>query len=357
MSPLRVLIVEDSPTIRAYLRNALEPDEGLECVGEAGTARDAISLCAALRPDVISMDLALPGQSGVDATEHIMAYTPTPILVVSAADNRGISLHTYDALSAGAVDVLEKPGPQDLDQSEVWGRRFRSALKLVARIKVLTHPKARLRGMSGPATAQAEAPPGERRTAALVAVGASTGGPAAVRELLAALPPSFHLPILLVIHISAGFSVSLAQWLERTSGFAVRFAVHGAPVPRSGERGVWMAPADRHLVIRSGHVLLSAEAPRHSCRPSIDVLFESVAYEMGARSAGVLLTGMGRDGADGLLAMRRAGAWTAAQDEASSIVFGMPKEAIRLGAAERVRPPLEIAEALNILAERTGGPT
>lgn len=349
MKTLRVLVVEDSLTVRARLCEVLAADPEIRVVGEAADGKQAIELCAALRPDVVTLDMMLPVMSGLAATEYIMAYCPTPILVVSASLNRGELFRTYDALAAGAVDVLEKPLGDELDG--VWERKLIAAVKMVARIRAITHPRARL----GNAQVRA-AEPGrspwpvvERRGPyQVVAIGASTGGPGALLRLLQGLPADFGLPVLVVLHISEPFSVSLSEWLDGQSGHRVSIARDGL---RLAARGVYMAPAGRHLSIRHGRLHLSDEPERHACRPSVDVLFHSIAREFGATAIACLLTGMGRDGADGMLAIREAGGQTIAQDEASCVVYGMPREAVELGAAERVLPLADIGPALAALAQ------
>jgi two-component system chemotaxis response regulator CheB len=345
-SKVRVLVVEDSLTVRKRLVEVLQSDSSVQVVAEAADGKSAIELCRTLRPDVITLDMMLPELTGVAVTEYVMAYCPTPILIVSASVNRGELFKTYDALAAGAVDVLEKPlAGHDSDD---WNRKFISAVKLVSKIKVITHPRARL-----DAQRQGFTTPRREGRFQVVAMGASTGGPGAVQQILHALPATFPLPVLLVIHIAEAFSVALAEWLDGQSKLQVRYARDGEPVPGVGEGVVLMAPAGKHLVVRSGRLQLSQAPERHSCRPSVDVLFESVAREFGERSIACLLTGMGKDGAEGLLAARRVGAATIAQNEATSIVFGMPAEAIRLGAAERVLPIGEIAPTLLELTGRS----
>jgi two-component system chemotaxis response regulator CheB len=346
--PVRVLLADDSRTVRARLASALAGDRRFELVAEAEDGARAVDLCLRLRPDVIALDLVMPGASGLEATELIMARCPTPILVVSSAGNRGEAFRTLDALAAGAVDSIEKPGPDDDD--DAWDDAFRRALAVVAGVRVLTHPRASLR----PNRALDTAPLlGTRATA--VTLAASTGGPAAVATILGALPESFRAPILLVIHVGTTFGASLASWLDRQSRLRVTLASDGEPIAASPAR-VLLAPPDRHMLVEAGRVRLSDAAERHSCRPSADVLFESAARELGPRAVGCLLTGMGADGAAGLLAMRRAGALTLAQDEATSAVFGMPRAAIELGAAAHVLPISEIAAALRAHVDAVPSP-
>lgn len=340
MGKTRVLVVEDSLTVRKRLLEVLASDADIEVVGEAADGRTAIELCERLRPDVVTLDMMLPVMTGLAATEHIMAYCPTPILVVSASTNRGELFSTYDALAAGAVEVLEKPLGDEIDNA--WERDFLSLVKLVARIKVITHPRARL-SLTRSEPAGASARPGAP-SARCVAIGASTGGPAAVAQVLRALPPDFPIPILLVIHIGAMFAPALTEWLDAQSPIRVVQAKHGDPLPSVGR--VLVAPPEHHLVVRRGVLELTRGPERHSCRPSVDVLFESLALDNGSGVVACLLTGMGRDGAAGLLALRRAGAITIAQDEASSVVYGMPREAAQLGAANDVLALDKIGPAL-----------
>jgi two-component system chemotaxis response regulator CheB len=343
---LRVLVVEDSLTVRRRLCDALNVDPSIEIVAEAENGQRAIDLCSRLRPDVITLDMMMPIMTGLSATEYIMAHCPTPILIVSASTNRGELFKTYDALAAGAVDVLEKPRGDDDDG---WDERFRAAVRLVAKIKVITHPRARL----GRNTHSAPPPSATwnglstPRSGALrvIALGASTGGPSALVTVIRAIPRELALPILLVLHIDEPFGSAFAEWLSDQTSREVRFATGGEALETHSSR-VLMAPPGRHLVVSGSQLQLSDAPDRHSCRPSVDVLFESLALHAGPRCAAALLTGMGRDGAAGLLALRLAGGITVAQDEESSIVYGMPREAALLGAASHVLPLGEIGRFL-----------
>jgi two-component system, chemotaxis family, protein-glutamate methylesterase/glutaminase len=349
---IRVLLVEDSATMRHHLRASLAVDPEITVVGEALDGPEAVEMCRRLRPDVVTMDMMLPTMSGLAATEHIMADNPTPILVVSSADRQEL-FSTYNALAAGAVDVLEKPRGDDSDAS--WGRRLCAAVRLVSRIRVITHPRARLTAARPAVSPVAGLARLSDQPLSVIAVGASTGGPGALTELLRALPAGFRTPVLCVQHIAASepFAVAFSDWLADQTGRRVSYAVDGMTVQGIGGH-VLLAPPDRHMYVADGRIRLSHDPPRHSCRPAVDVLFESVAAEFGGAAAGCLLTGMGRDGAEGLLRMRARGAVTFAQDEASCVVYGMPREAALLGAAAYVLPPLRIAARLAELQPASG---
>lgn len=338
MTRVRVLVAEDSATVRAHLCEILRGDAEIELVGEAADGAGAIAMCAQLRPDVVTLDMMMPGTSGLAATEMIMAHTPTPILIVSASTNRGDLFRTYDALAAGAVDVMEKPTGEE---GEDWARRFLATVKLVSRVRVITH----LRGRLAPPRREGRGTSGAPQRVNLVALGASTGGPGAIMTVLASLRAPAPVPILVVLHIGAPFGSSFAEWLDKEVPHPVHFAAGGERLAELAGHVV-LAPPDNHLEVRAGSLALSSAPERHSCRPSIDVLFESLAREGGRSTAACLLTGMGRDGALGLLRVREAGGLTIAQDEATSVVFGMPREAVVMGAAEHVLPLGSIAAVL-----------
>jgi len=357
MGTIRVLVADDSLTVRKRMIQTLSTDPALEVIAEARDGRTATELCQRLRPDVITMDVMMPVMDGVTATEYIMANCPTPILMVSASSNRGQALQTFDALAAGAIDVLDKAAGIEADG--MWERELVSAVKMVSRIKPIrrssVNRRARVNGatVSAPQTTSIAARGSD--DAVIVAIGASIGGPSAVAKILSQIPADFPLSILLVIHIAPEFSDSLVQWIATLSDLTVRLAVDGETMPRPGLGEIIMPPPDRHLTISQGRLRVTSTPQRHLCRPSIDELFESVARECGAHAIGCLLTGMGKDGAAGLLAVRQKGGQTIAQDEASSTVFGMPREAIALDAAQVVAPLADVAATLCQMARRGVG--
>jgi two-component system chemotaxis response regulator CheB len=343
------LVVEDSLTVRKRLCQVLESDPTIRVVGEAGDGEAAIAACLQHRPDVVTMDIVLPKKSGLDATEYIMAHCPTPILVVSASFNRGELFTSYQALAAGAVDIIEKPRGEEPDGQ--WEAHFLSTLRIVARVRVITH----LRGKLGAARRGERPSVVPNRQADVVAIGASTGGPSAVASVLGSLRADFDVPILVVVHLGEAFAAAFVSWLASVVQRPVALAQDGERV--SELRGqVRVAPPSRHLAVADGVLRLDQSPPRHSCCPSVDVLFESLAQgTLGV--VALLLTGMGRDGAAGLLQLRQSGAATFAQDEATSVVYGMPREAVLLGAAERVLPLQEMAAAISSFARTNGGTT
>jgi two-component system chemotaxis response regulator CheB len=345
---IRVLVVDDSITVRQRLIAILGTDPDFVVVGQASDGRRAVELVARLRPDVITLDIAMPDMTGLEATEHIMAHHPTPILVVSSSFNRGELFDTYGALAAGAVDVLDKPRPDD----DEWERKFLATVRMVSKIKVITHPRGRLGALGR--TRDPSHPlikPDHSiipRPVDVVAIGASTGGPGALSTVLGAIAPGFPLPILVILHIDAQFAGAFAEWLGQQTRLPVRLAQDGELLEHAAGQ-IRLAPADVHLAVQARRIRLMASPPRNHCRPSVDVLFESLAADPALRVAACVLTGMGRDGAAGLLAIRRAGGYTVAQDEATSVIYGMPREAVLLGGVDRELPLGDIGPLLDSL--------
>lgn len=327
---IRVLVADDSELFRQLLTEVVASDPGFEVIAAVSNGNDAAALTRELRPDVITMDLHMPDADGFSGIARIMAETPTPILVLSANREEAVS---FRALSLGALDIVEKPTPEhDLGE---YGRLLRSRLRLIAGVKVIRHP----RGLR-PRRAAGSSP---SACAEVVVIGASLGGPRALAALLHALPADFPLPIAIVQHIADGFTEGLASWLGQECRLPVRQARDGDRL-REGE--VLVAPTGHHLVVGRGVALLSDAPPVETFKPSVTPLFLSAAQAYGARACGVILTGMGRDGAEGLKAIRARGGHTIAQDEATSAVFGMPQAAIQIGAVDRVLPLDEIPRAL-----------
>jgi two-component system chemotaxis response regulator CheB len=327
--PIRVLVADDSELFRELLVRVIAADPAFDVVAVAADGNAAASLSRSVRPDVITMDLNMPDTDGFSGIARIMAETPTPILVLTGTPEEAVG---FRALSLGALDILEKPQANtDLDD---YGHLLRSRLRLLAGVKVIRH----LRGLRGDRKGSA---PRAAARPELVVVGASLGGPRALATLLRGLPASFPVPIAVVQHIADGFTEGLASWLGTESRLVVLEAVDGAPL-RPGR--VLVAPTGRHLLVAEGVARLSDAPPVDTFKPSVTPLFLSAARAYGARACGVLLTGMGRDGADGLRKIKEAP--TIAQDEATSAVFGMPRAAIELGAVDRVLPIDEIPRAL-----------
>jgi two-component system chemotaxis response regulator CheB len=329
--PIRVLVADDSELFRDVLARVIVAEPGFEVVALAADGNAAAAYARTVKPDVITMDLHMPDADGFSGIARIMAETPTPILVLTA--NRAEAVG-FRALSLGALDILEKPhATTDLDD---YGRLLRSRLRLLAGVKVIRH----VRGLRERAAQRAARTAGR---ADLVAIGASLGGPRALATLLRGLPAGFPAPIAVVQHIADGFTEGLASWLASESRLDVRTARDGDRL-RPGR--VLVAPTGRHLLVADGVARLSDAPPVDTFKPSVTPLFLSAASAYGPRACGVILTGMGRDGADGLRAIKEAGGPTLAQDEATSAVFGMPRAAIELGAVDRVLPLDEVARAL-----------
>jgi two-component system chemotaxis response regulator CheB len=329
--PIRVLVADDSELFRELLARVVVAEPGFEVVAVAADGNEAAAQARRLKPDVITMDLNMPDADGFSGIARIMADTPTPILVLTANREEAVG---FRALSLGALDILEKPAAStDLDD---YGRLLRSRLRLLAGVKVIRH----VRGLRERA---ASAPRRRASRAELVVIGASLGGPRALAALLRGLPPAFPVPIAIVQHIADGFTEGLAAWLASETRVDVHEGQDGEPLAPGR---VVLAPTGRHLLVGDGYVRLSDAPPVDTFRPSVTPLFLSAARAYGSRACGVILTGMGRDGADGLRAIRDAGGTTLAQDESTSAVFGMPRAAIELGAVERVLPLDEIARTL-----------
>lgn len=347
---VRVLIVDDSALVRQVLTDILTSDGRIEVVGVAADPYVAREKIKQLDPDVITLDVEMPRMDGITFLSNLMRLRPMPVVMVSSLTQPGADV-TLSALELGAVDFISKP---KLDVARGLGGY---AEELVAKVRMAATARVRTASArSGPsASAAVQAAPlvmaRVRTTDRLLAIGASTGGTEAIREVLAQLPPDGP-PTLITQHIPEAFSAAFADRLDRASAMRVSQAVHGEQILPGH---AYVAPGNQHLrVKRSGARFicrLDGGEPVNRHRPSVDVLFESVAHEIGINAIGVLLTGMGADGADGLKRLRDAGAPTIAQDEATSVVWGMPGEAVKRGGADEVLPLGRIAARVMELSE------
>jgi two-component system chemotaxis response regulator CheB len=338
MAAIRVLIVDDSALVRALLTEIVRTQPDMEIVGAARDPYAARALIRETNPDVITLDVEMPRMNGLEFLARLMQLRPTPVLMISSLTERGAEV-TMRALELGAVDFVAKP------RLGIAGGLEQAAEEIVSKIRMAA--RARVRRASPSARPAAALPAaGFSGTEKLVFIGASTGGTEAIRDLLVNFPPDYP-GTLITLHMPPGFTQRYAERLDRSCRITVREARDGEPVLPGH---AYVAPGDHHLrVARSGSDYLARVSQdehvnRH--RPSVDVLFASAAKFAGPNAIGVLLTGMGKDGARALLEMRQAGAWTIAQDEASCVVFGMPREAIALGAAQEVLPIEGIAGAI-----------
>lgn len=349
---IRVLIVEDTRTVAEFLAHVLASDPRVQVVGVAVDGEAAVEAAQQLRPDVITMDVHMPKMNGFDATRRIMELCPTPIVIVCGAlttDEVAINFH---AMEAGALAVVARPHGPGHEHHEATVKELVSTVKLMSEVRVVKRWPRHKSPMasSPPAVPEIRRQPGAIQ---VIAIGASTGGPLALQTILAGLPKDFPFPLLIVQHMTPGFVQGFVEWLGRASGFAVRIAVNGEPI-LPGQ--AYIAPDDFHMGVRPDHRILLARQQQRSANglcPSVSFLFASVAQVFGGNAVGILLTGMGRDGVDELKQLRDAGAVTMAQDESSSVVHGMPGEAIQIGAAQHILPPQAIARTLVTMAGRS----
>ena len=338
-------MVEDSPVVQMLLVHLFKMDPGLEVVGVANDGEEAVTKAAQLKPDVILMDIQMPKMNGYEATRRIMASDPVPIVICSALLPEEVN-KTFRAIEAGAVAFVDKPVGLGHPDFQSTAQNLVQTVKLMSEVKVVKR-WPHLVGSVGRHGAVASG--GVRRdTLKLVVVGSSTGGPLALQTILQRLPRKFAAPILVVQHIAAGFIGGMADWLAETSGLPVRIAAQGLePLPAH----VYLAPDGYHLGVGvNERLVLSVGPAENGLRPAVSHLFRTVAEVNGGGVVGILLSGMGKDGAQELKQMRAKGAVTIVQDEETSVVHGMPGEAIAIGAAMHVLSPSGIADLLTMLA-------
>jgi two-component system, chemotaxis family, protein-glutamate methylesterase/glutaminase len=340
MRPTRVFVIDDSPMFREMLRGIVEADGDIVVVGEAASGDAALAQVSSLQPDLVTVDIEMPGVGGLDTIAQLMTRRPVPILVLTGQPTGEGSSLAFDAIGRGALEIASKSSLGEDD-----GRWLRGLIKQLGTVRVVRHP-----GLHRAATARPTTPlraPVPRRCP-IVGIAASSGGPSAIVDVLGALPPDFPGCVALVQHLPNGFVAPFERFLAERLELAVA-VVHARTLPRPGT--LLLAADDRHLVLADdGAFVVSDAPPVTGHRPSATRLFESLARVEAGRAVGVILSGMGDDGAAGLMALKRAGAETIAQDEATSAIYGMPRAAVERGAVTQVLPLGSIAALLCRLA-------
>jgi len=351
---IRVLIVEDSLVVQAQLMHVISADPRLEVIGCAGSGEDALKIMRRVIPDVVSMDIQLPGINGLETTRRILREQPVPVVIVANLGDDALNV-SMQALRAGALSIVEKPNGQAQAGYEVLSQAICDQLVLMSGVKVISQS---VRGDPDQIYVNRSKMPRPRiscdakSTFKMLGIVASTGGPSAVVRLLNDLPTNFPLPILLVQHIGEKFVDGFVRWLATTCSFAVKTGCQNeSPSPGT----VYVAPGHRHLILRGGLLAYSNNPPVAGQRPSGTVLLRSMAEELGPEAIGVVLTGMGDDGAEGLLDLRLSGGYTIAEDASTAVVYGMPAAASRLGAVCSELPISSIANQISYIVRKKGG--
>jgi two-component system chemotaxis response regulator CheB len=340
---IKVLIVDDSKVVQEFLTHLLSSDPGIQVVGVASTGYEAVEFVRNKKPDVITMDIQMPGMDGYEATRIIMETAPTPIVIVSGSANKNDVTSTYRTMEAGAVAVVLRPPGYEHPEFPFSRKELIDTVKLMSEVKVVKifprSGKEKIKPFRLVQTLEKD-----MNRIKVVAIGASTGGPIALQLILSGLPADLPVPVLIVQHIAAGFVKGFQKWLSATSGIKVKIAEDKEPL----SAGIaYIAPDNFHMGVNIGRkIILSDQPPENGSKPSVSYLFRSVTKTYGPTAFGVLLTGMGKDGAFELKEMKEKGAVTVVQNEESSVVFGMPGEALKLGAADYALTPEQIAEIL-----------
>lgn len=348
---IRVLVVDDSATMRHILIDMLKVDPAFQVIGQAQDGLEAVQLTAALRPDVITMDIRMPRLNGLEATRYIMSTTPTPIVVVANNVYESDLNIAFSAIASGALTVVEKPRGLDGDSYEAVADQLVMAVRLMADVQVVALAPSGQPLPQLPMTGVLTTP---LLKVNVVAIAASTGGPGVLNQIFSSLPADFPVPIVVVQHITPGFGQGMAHWLDSLTPLRVALAQHGDQL-QAGR--VYMAPDDTHLTINlKGQIQLDRGEPINGSRPSANRLFVSVAQAYGKTALGLILTGMGEDGVEGLGYIKREGGYVIAQNEESSVVYGMPRLAVERGFADQVLPPASIIAALKRITQKQAGP-
>lgn len=345
---IRALVVEDSQVVKELLVHILSADPGIQVIDTAGNGEEAIEAVRRNKPDIITMDVHMPKMDGFEATRVIMETNPVPIIIVTGSASMIEMETSFHAIEAGALTVIQKPHGIGHPDYERHAAELTRTVRLMSEVKVVRRwPQRPGREEGVYRGAPLQMPPAEIK---VVAIGASTGGPPVIQKILSELPKGFPLPVLIVQHMAAGFIQGFAEWLSQTSPLPVHVAVNGSRILPGH---VYLAPEGIQMKVdTNGRLACVDDTPENGLRPSVSYLFRSVADVFGKNAVGVLLTGMGKDGADELKLMKEKGAFTIAQDEESSVVFGMPGEAVKLNAARYVLPPERIAEILSGIGNR-----
>jgi len=346
---IKVLIVEDSPTMQQLLAYSISVDPELEVVGFAEDGEEAIDAVREFHPDVIAMDWHMPKLDGLQATRIIMETNPTPIVIVSGSFLAKDVASSFSTIEAGALAIVKKPPSIDHPAYKKEAQALIQTLKLMSEVKLvkrIAHSKKR-----EPDELAIGKNTNKESEIKVIAMGASTGGPLVLQKILSGLPKNIQVPILIVQHIAQGFTEGFVEWLNNTTNFPLHIATHGEyPLPGHG----YIAPDNFHMGVERGpRIVLSNHELENGLRPSVAYLFRTTSLAFGSGAIGVLLTGMGRDGAEELKTMKENGAITIVQDEESSVVHGMPGEAIKLKAAKYILSPEDIISTLNAIIKKT----
>ena len=349
---IKVLIVEDSPVMQQLLAYAITSDPDLEVVGIAENGEEAIEAVKKIHPDVIAMDWHMPKLDGRQATRIIMETDPTPIVIVSGSSAPRETISSFSLIEAGALALVKKPPSIDHPDYKKETQELTQILRLMSEVKLVKRIGRTTREQI-PVEPLVEKLIGKESEIQVVVIGASTGGPLVLQKILLGLPKNIQVPLLIVQHISQGFTEGFVEWLNNTTNFPVHIASHGEyPLPGHG----YIAPDNLHMGIERGpKIILSGHDLENGLRPSVAYLFRTAANVFGSKAVGVLLTGMGRDGAEELKLLKEKGAVTFAQDKESSVVYGMPGEAEKLNAATYILSPEEIVTALIGLIKKKNG--